>query len=364
MEMFTLTSIVQLQKRGMHVEFFCPENSHLHKNALRLKIPVHTTKKTGYIQPREIAVLARVLKKGSFDVVHTQASKDLWILVPALRLAKSRIPLILTKQVGSYIAKKDLLHRLLYSRVTLIFAISMVIKQNLLDTCPVEEKKIKILHNGIDFSRFDPKNADREAVRAEYGVQPDETVLGMMARLSPGKGHEEFLSAAKRLNKEFRHLKFLVVGAASEGEDAYAESIYRLASSLQLKNVIFAGFRKDTERVLSAMDIFVFPSHSEALGIALIEAMAMEKASVCSNSDGVLDLAFDHQNALLFQKKDDKDLAEKCRTLILSEESRVLLGTAARNFVRRNLDIELLTDRTIAYYHEAMDSVSVNKKGG
>jgi glycosyltransferase involved in cell wall biosynthesis len=176
----------------------------------------------------------------------------------------------------------------------------------------------------------------------------------MMARLSPGKGHEEVLQAAGFLNREFKHLKFLIVGTASEGEDAYAESVKNLAEELKLTNIIFAGFRTDTADVLSAMDIFLFPSHSEALGIALIEAMAMERASVCSNSDGVLDLAFHQQNALLFEKRNAVDLAEKCRILIQSEAVRKQYGKAAREFVVKNLDIEILTDKVVNLYREAI----------
>jgi len=125
----------------------------------------------------------------------------------------------------------------------------------------------------------------------------------MMARFSPGKGHEEFLFAAKELNKNFTNLKFLIVGEPSRGENDYAEAIKKLASDYKLSNLIFTGFRSDTPEVLSAMDIFVFPSHAEAFGIALAEAMSMGKPSVCSNAEGVLDIAVDGVTSLFFEIK-------------------------------------------------------------
>ena len=56
--------------------------------------------------------------------------------------------------------------------------------------------------------------------------------------------------------------------------------------------------------VLSAMDIFLFPSHAEAFGVALVEAMAMAKPSVSTNSDGILDITVDNETGYLFKKDD------------------------------------------------------------
>ena len=58
--------------------------------------------------------------------------------------------------------------------------------------------------------------------------------------------------------------------------------------------------------MLSAFDIFVFPSHAESFGIALAEAMAMGKPSVCSNAEGILDIAIDKETSLLFENKSEK----------------------------------------------------------
>ena len=60
-----------------------------------------------------------------------------------------------------------------------------------------------------------------------------------------------------------------------------------------------------------ALDIFVFPSHAESFGIALAEAMAVGKPSVCSNAEGVLDIAVDGETSLLFENKNAEDLTKK-----------------------------------------------------
>ncbi len=354
MEMFTLTAVQQLLKRNIAVELVCFENSRLHKEAEKQKLIFHTLKASGYFHPVQSFKLSRLIRNGKFDLVHTQASKDLWVLVPALKIVGSKIPLFLTKQVGSFIIKKDKLHQWIYNRLTYAFAISEVIKKNLLDTCPLAENKILLLHNAVDTKKFDPGNIDKRKVRNEFKFTDDEIVIGMLARFSSGKGHEEFLFAAEKLSKNFSNLKFFIVGEASRGEELYANQIKKLADDYHLQNVVFAGFRSDTPEVLAALDIFCFPSHSEAFGIALVEAMAMGIPSVCSNSDGILDIAIDGETSFLFEKKNGNDLAEKLELLILSKEKRKQFGKASRGRAVKFFDLDFLTEKVISIYRQAL----------
>jgi D-inositol-3-phosphate glycosyltransferase len=357
MEMFTITAVKQLLKRNIKVELLCCEESRIHIEANNLGLIIHTVKPAGIIHPFASLKLSSILSKGNFDLIHTQASKDLWIIVPALKLIGSKIPLFLTKQIGSFINKKDKLHKMIYERVTFAFAISNVIKDNLLKTTPLPENKILLLHNGIDIDEFNPEKVSGKTIRKEFNVNDDEILIGMLARFSPGKGHEEFLNAAEDLSKKFSNLKFMIVGEASRGEDDYADKIKALAVKRNLNNVIFTGFRSDTSEILAAMDIFIFPSHSEAFGIALAEAMSMGKPSVCSNSDGILDVAVDKKTSFFFEVKSSKDLSEKISLLIESPSLRAEFGAAARERAINNFDIKKLTEDAISVYQNSLRNV-------
>ena len=354
MEMFTLTAVKQLLKRNINVELLCLAESRLHIEANNLGLVKHPIKVSGYFHPYGTLKVSTVIRRENFDIIHTQASKDLWLLVPALNLIKSKIPLVFTKQVGSFINKKDKLHQLIYNRVDYALAISRVIKKNLLETTTLKEEKILLMPNGIDTKQFDPETKKGDRVRKEFNIHDNEVVIGMMARFSPGKGHEEFLSAADELNKKYGNLKFLVVGEASRGENEYEEKIKGIVKEKNISNIIFCGFRSDTPEVLAAMDIFAFPSHAEAFGIALVEAMAMGKPSVCSGADGVLDIAVDNETSFLFEKKNAKDLADKIEQLINSKELRIRFGSNARKRAAENFDIEILTDKVIGIYKNAL----------
>jgi glycosyltransferase involved in cell wall biosynthesis len=358
MEMITLTFVKKLLERNIRVELLCIEESRMHIEANNLGLIIHAVKASGYIHPFTTIRISNIMKRGSFNLVHTQASKDLWLLVPALKLSGSNIPLFLTKQVGSFIAKKDFLHRYLYNRVNKAFAISTIIKNNLLETTPLDEKKIELLFNAVDTSRFDPIKADRKKVRNEFNFADEDLVLGMIARFSPGKGHEEFIAAAEMLSARFSNLKFLMVGEASRGEDDYADRIKKSVKDKNLDNVIFTGFRSDTPDVLAAMDIFIFPSHAEAFGIALVEALSMAVPSVCSASDGVLDIAVDGITSLLFRKKDYSDLANKTEILIKDPDKRKRFGEASRKRAKELFDINFIMDQTIAFYEKELKKIN------
>jgi glycosyltransferase involved in cell wall biosynthesis len=350
MEMYTLTSVRQLLKRNIDCRLFCTEESRMHIEARNLGTVIYPIKSSGYFHPLSIMKIASILKKEKFDLIHTQASKDLWFLVPALQLTGNKIPLFLTKHVGSFIVKRDRFHRILYRRVTLAFAISRVIKKNLSETTPLTEDKIILFPNAVETKVFNPEIVDCKKVREEFSIDKKEIVIGMLARFSPGKGHEEFIEAARNLNIQHHNLKYIIVGEPSRGEDEYAENIKNLVKEYNLKNLIFAGFRKDIPEILAAMDIFVFPSHAEAFGLALIEAMAMGKPSVCSNSDGVLDIAVEGETSLFFEKKSSIDLQRKIEILINSPEKREAMGLNARKRIVEEFDIEGITDKIIGIY--------------
>jgi glycosyltransferase involved in cell wall biosynthesis len=350
MEMFTLTAVKQLLKYNQQVELLCIEESRIHIEANTMGLIIHPVKVSGYLHPLTALKISSLIKRNKYDLIHTQASKDLWLLVPALKLVKKNIPLILTKQIGSFVKKNDPLHKMIYNRVTYALAISRVIERNLLETTPLSKEKILLLHNGIDIDMFDPSKGNRSRIREEFDIKENELLIGMLARLSPGKGHEEFLYAAKELSKDYTDIKFIIVGEASRGEDEYANTIKKLAIEYELTNLVFTGFRSDTRDILSAMDIFVFPSHAEAFGIALAEAMAMGIPSVCSDSDGILDIAVDGETSLLFRNKDAGDLVIKLEKLITSPDIRENFRINSRSRALEKFDIEQLTRSVLDIY--------------
>jgi len=352
MEMVTITGIKQLLKHNIKVELLCLEESRIQIEANTLGIIIHPVKSHRTPNLFTSLKISSIINSGSFDIIHSHSSKDLWVIVPALHLLKSRIKLVFTKHIASSIIKKNFLHNKIYKRVDCAIAVSSAIKENLSETTSLEENKIKIVYNGVDLEKFNPDKTNRAKIRTELGVDENCLLIGMTGRFSPGKGHEEFLFAINELNKKYPEIKFIVVGEASRGENEYENKIKNLAEEYGIKNITFTGYRTDIPDVLAAFDIYVFPSHAESFGVALIEAMALCKASVASNSSGVLDIIDDKTDGLLFVVKDRYDLVEKIELLINNPEMRKTLGLNARTKIKNKFDLDIVTEQIINIYNQ------------
>jgi glycosyltransferase involved in cell wall biosynthesis len=337
LEIQALEMTAHLQNRGWPISLACPPGSRLEEEAARRRVPVIPLDVRGYVHPLLSRRLALRIRHDGIRIVHAQHSKDLATVVPAAGQARTRPAVILSKRVGSYLMKRDVLHRYTFSRVARVLAISEVIRRNVIDTSPIAPERVVTLHDAIDTEEFKPGVGRGVAVRREFGLTDAHVVIGTVGRFSPGKGHEELLAAASTVCAARPAVRFLIVGEASRGEERYAESIRHMASALGLDGrLIFAGFRNDVPDVMAAFDIFAFPSHAEAFGVVLIEAMAMERAVVSTDCDGVLDIVVDGETGIMVPREHADRLASALLVLVDDPRLRGTMGAAGR---RRVLDL-------------------------
>lgn len=339
LEIQALEVTKQLSDSGHAVCLACCSTSRLSLEAEKNDLAILPLDVTGYVHPRIVWQLSRIIARHRVDIIHCQLSKDIATVVPALTLSRRRIPLLLSKRVGSYISKKDMFHRFTYNRVDRVLAISEVIHKNVLDTTPITPDRVVTLHDAIDTNVFSLQQADRQKVRNELGLRNDIVLIGFVGRFSPGKGHEELLEAARIISQKDQNVHFLVVGEASHGEQRYEQKIRALSRSLGIeRTVTFAGFRDDIPDVMAAFDIFAFPSHAESFGVVLIEAMAMERPVVSTNCDGVLDIVVDGETGLYVQPRRADELAVALMQLIADPLLRDQMGKAGRKRVEELFD--------------------------
>ncbi len=354
LEMQALSTSVELRKRRHDVSLLCLPRSPLLREASAAGVPTISLLGEDKNAFAIIKDLSGLLRSYEYDVIHTHLSHDLWWIVPAMKLAGSNAELFLTKHMASGVKKTDPLHRFLYGRLQATFAISNYIRKSVLDTCPVDDSTVHVLPPGVSLEEFNPDLYDKSEVRAELGIPENAVLVGMIGRMSPGKGHEEFLNAAKSI-KEFSgvNLRFLVVGGASYGEETYERTIKEMSADLGLTGTLtFTGFRKDIARILSSLDILAFPSHEESFGVTLIEAMAMKLPAVASESAGVLDIVLGNETGLFCRPKDFRSLADGILKLASDPLMRQLYGEAGRLRAGQFFSVQRMTEKLEGYYAE------------
>lgn len=361
MEMFSVNCAESLSAEAYDVEVFfvCLQNSRIERN-LKFLDDEHILKLPNNVElnPLNIIKLAKFIRNNSIDIIHTQYSKDLWTIVPSLKVLNSKIPLVFTKQLGSFVVKKDFFHNWLYARVDKAIAISEIIKKNLIETTTIDPEKIIVIHNATDLQKFSPEKYDKKSIREQLNINQDIFVFTNVARLSPGKGQDIILKALNLIKDQIKNVKFLFVGTSQEDEKDYEFSLRKYVEENSLNSLVeFLGYRNDVPDILAVSDVFIFPSQAEAFGIALIEAMAMGLPSIVCKSDGVLDIIIENETALTFEKNDFEGLAKQI--LIMLNDKNLREKLSKNSFLRSKIfSFDYYNSKILNLYHSLLEKTN------
>ncbi len=140
--------------------------------------------------------------------------------------------------------------------------------------------QVHILHNAVDVDLFQYSPEKRTLIRNELGIPEYARVIGHIGRFMAQKNHDFLLDIFSEIRKKDENALLLLVG---KGE--LEEQIRQKVRALDLEaSVLFVGVRSDIPDVLSAMDVFVFPSLYEGMPNTIIEAQANGLTCVISDT--------------------------------------------------------------------------------
>jgi glycosyltransferase involved in cell wall biosynthesis len=350
MEMSMTVTAERLRSRGHEIVPVCYPGSPIEERLRALDFEPLLFDLWGKFHPFKAFQLSRIINGAEVDIVHTDYSRDLFTLVPALKMAKPT-PLVLHKHVGTKNPKNLPVHPWLYNRVDCAIGISEVIVRNLVETHPLRPDQVMLIHHGIDLERFKPDPKRRQALREELGVGEDGLLVGIVGRLQRHKGHLEFLEVAKRLVPRHPGVKFVIVGEATRGEDEEANEVVDVLEAAGLGDrLILTGYRDDVPDLLGAMDVFLFPTHAEAFGLVIVEAMAMGVPVVSSNCDGVPDIVVEGETGFLVEPTHVPALTEAVEDLLTDPSKRAAFGAAGRERALRLFSLDKMCEELEGLY--------------
>ena len=197
-------------------------------------------------------------------------------------------------------------------------------------------EQIQTIYNGIDLSTYN--ELDRitctTSVRAEFNLPASAKIIITVAVLRELKGIQYMIEAFPEVLLKNSDVYYLIIGDGS-----HRDKLEQAVDILGIKSrVIFTGKRNDIPRFLSASDIFVLPTLTEALPTVLAEAMAAHLPIIASHVGGIPEMV-DHKNGILLPPKDVRALSEACNFLLSDPQKCNQMGEAGWDIVNRRFNI-------------------------
>jgi glycosyltransferase involved in cell wall biosynthesis len=275
---------------------------------------------------RGLSVSRKLLQQHSYDLSFAFAGVPAGVMSYVLSHLNG-LPYIVSLQgpdVPGFEARYNYLYpflkpllRVVWRRAAVVTAISHEHERLARETTP--ELEFPIIYNGVEIDAFYPADANDCSMR-----------LLCVGRLIERKGQQHLLRSFADLRCQLpdQTLQLTLVGTG-DAEAALKQQAYELGIADQ---VMFKGFvaREDMPEVYRQADLFVLPSQSEGMSIALLEALASGLPVVVTNTGGTEELVTPGENGLVVDWADVDQLTANLRRLATDRALARRMGTASR----------------------------------
>ncbi len=301
---------------------------------------------------RALILRLRVLvRERGIELVHTHNFVPNYYA--ALAVVGLRCALVNTcHNMGTRLAQRRLrwLFRLSLLRTARIATVGEAARAHLVGAGLLPAARTLALDNGIPVQRFARGERARAAARDVLGVAVDAPVLGCVGRLVALKNHALLIGLLPALRARFAGLQLVLIG-----DGPLRAELEEQVRTLGLGDCVhFAGDRSNVAQLLCAFDVFVQPSRTEGLSIALLEASAAGCAIVASRVGGNPEIVAEGERGRLFESEDAAGLQAVLAELLADAAQRRRLGDAARAWAEREVGIERARERYAALYAQAL----------
>ena len=293
---------------------------------------------------RAIFEISKIVKRLGINIVHSQTriAQVTGFFVSKL----CGIPMVTTCH-GFF--NKNIGRVLLPAWGDRVIAISDAVNKNLINYFGVDKNKVTLIYNGIDVKKFlkDFSEEERDKLKDKFGIKKDYSVIGMIARFTPDKGHDVLLYALYDILKEKPNVQLVFVGDGDKRQD-----IVELSQKLNLSdNVVFAKPQINTVNALAVMDVFMFtPKRREGLGLVLLEALASGKPVVATDVGGVSSVVENNVNGFLVEPSKPALLVEPVLRLLKDKALYAKMSHAGKEIVVKKFSINGMADRVEELY--------------
>lgn len=312
-EQHVLALLQGLDRARFSPHLVCLTNGPFADLACAANIPTQTFPMHFPLDLSPLPKLVHWTRQKGIDLIHTHGSRanllgrlgGKWLGLPCLTTVHSSLA---HDYLSPWSARLALgLDRLTLSLTSGIITVSDYLAQ---EVAWRGGHNIETIYNGRSpFVLNDPAHS-RRRFRQQWGIPTDAFVLGTIGRLHPTKGHTYMIKAAAQLREKFPSIYILLIGDGPLHQD--------LETELQGSSLphTLTGYLPQACEALPAMDLFMFPSISEGMGLVLLEAMRAGVPIVASAVGGIPEIIRSGKEGLLVPPGDVAGFAEACASII------------------------------------------------
>lgn len=322
----TLNELIGMRELGHDMAVVSQPGARILERAQEAGFPTFEIPMRGAVDLPAMVKLRSLMKSWRADIINTHSGRDTQLAGMAARtIGADRPRIVRTRHLALPITS-----RFSYSVLPdQVVTVSRFVGEYLV-SAGVPENKITVVPTGIEFSRYE-KNPAGGTLKQELGLAPNTRLVGTVAILRYKKGHSEILDAVPQVLARHPETHFVFAGDGPMLQ-TLTERINQ--EGLQ-ERVHLLGLRKDVVNILQSIDLFVLPTHQEALGTAFIEAAAMGVPVVGSNVDGVPEVVEHGKTGLLVPALDAARLAAAINELLAAPDMCQRMGQFAGERIRR-----------------------------
>ncbi len=327
--------------RGVLTPIACRAGGELESRARAAGLEVRPLPFRGDLWPPALFSLARLLRRERPQALLLHDPHAVGAGILAARLAGG-VPCVAVRRVDFPL--RSAFSRAKYAACARVIVVSRAIGR-IVEQGGVAPLRLRLVYEGVPDR--EPAAGGREALAA-LGIPAAAPVIGNVAALTAHKDQATLVAAMARLAPRLPEARLVIAG---DGE--LRLDLERQVRELKLEGrVVFAGFRRDLDRLLPAFSVFCLSSQLEGLGTSLLDAMAFALPVVATAAGGIPEAVEDGVTGRVVPPRDPAALAEALAEVLGDEAGRRALGAAGRRRFLERFTTERTVEATLAVLGE------------
>jgi len=312
-------------------------------------LPVH--KKSLINMFRLVPRIAWIMKNEEIDIVHARSRVPAIIAYFAYRKYVAKRPIDVNSPVSFITTCHGYYNTHIFSRIMgygkLVIVPSQVIGKHMNKNFGVPLDRIRFIPRGVDVDEFSYQEPKLD--------KTSDFVVGMVGRITPLKGHEDFLKAMSKVVRMLPKTKIIIAGNVAKSKEDYKRKLDLLVKLLGLdRHVEFVGVIDDVASLMKKLDLLVLATTTqEAFGRVIIEAFACGVPVLATAVGGVVDIISHKKNGILIPKAQPNIMAQEIKSILKNRELSLELSLQGRISAEENYTLKNMLDSTIQVYGEA-----------